>query len=333
MKEFGGRIAVITGAGTGMGRALARALASEGCHLALGDIRQDTLEEASRIASEGAPAGTRISTHLCDVSVEEEVLAFRDAVLREHDTDGLHLVFNNPGISGGGSFLREDRGEWERCFGVNWFGVYFGSRAFLPLLVAAEEGYLVNTSSVNGFWASLGAQSPHTAYSASKFAVKGFSEALLNDLRINAPHVKVAVVMPGHVGTSIVENSTMVLGRSPFAEMGADELTELRERWTRLGLPVAGMDDDALRAALVQRARDFEQRAPTSADQAAQIILDGVREERWRILIGEDAARLDQMVRDAPEQAYEPEFAQRVLAEVFTASASAATRGDSGDEG
>ena len=272
MKEFGGRIAVITGAGTGMGRALARALASQGCHVALGDIRQDTLDEAARLASGDAPEGTRITTHLCDVSVEEEVLAFRDAVLREHDTDCVHLVFNNAGISGGGSFLRDERGDWERCFGVNWFGVYFGSRAFLPHLVKADEGCLVNTSSVNGFWASLGAQSPHTAYSASKFAVKGFSEALLNDLRINAPHVKVAVVMPGHVGTSIVENSTMVLGRSSFAEMGADDLAELRERWTRLGLPVGGVDDDALRAALLQRARDFEQRAPTSADEAAQIL-------------------------------------------------------------
>ena len=88
-----------------------------------------------------------------------------------------------------------------------WGGVYYGTRAFLDLLVAADEGHIVNTSSVNGFWASIGPDRPHTAYSAAKFAVKGFTEALLTDLRVNAPHVKASVVMPGHIGTSIVQNS------------------------------------------------------------------------------------------------------------------------------
>src|SRR3546814_707996 len=151
------------------------------------------------------------------------MMRFRDEGLAAHDTDHVNLVFNNAGIGGGGSFLTASREEWERTFGVCWGGVYNGSRAFLPLLVASDEGYLVNTSSVNGFWASLGPGVPHTAYSAAKFAVKGFTEALLEDLRLNAPHVKAAVVMPGHNGTDIVINSRKVHARS---EPAADERSE-----------------------------------------------------------------------------------------------------------
>ncbi len=96
---------------------------------------------------------------------------------------------------------------WERTFNVNWGGVYFSRGAFLPLLLAAPEGHVINTSSVNGFFASVGFLAPHTAYCASKFAIKGFSEALINDFRLNAPHIKVSVVMPGYIGTGIAKNS------------------------------------------------------------------------------------------------------------------------------
>src|SRR5207249_4408893 len=112
-----------------------------------------------------------------------------------------------------------DRAEWERTFGVDWWGVYYCSRAFVPLLIASDEGCLVNTSSVNGFWASLGPQVPHTAYSAAKFAVKGFTEALITDFRMNAPHVKAAVVMPGHIGTDIFNNSRRVHGQPAPEDM------------------------------------------------------------------------------------------------------------------
>src|SRR5262249_57919553 len=100
------------------------------------------------------------------------------------------LLFNNAGIGGGGGFVKDDRAEWERTFDICWFGVYYCARAFLPLLTASDDAYIVNTSSVNGFWACLGPDVAHTAYSSAKFAVKGFSEALLVDLRLNAPHVK-----------------------------------------------------------------------------------------------------------------------------------------------
>jgi NAD(P)-dependent dehydrogenase (short-subunit alcohol dehydrogenase family) len=314
MKDFRGRIAVITGGGTGMGRELARQLAKEGCHVAICDVSAEHMAETKKLCEQAAPKGTRVTTHLCDVSDEAQVLAFRDAVKRAHATDHVHLVFNNAGIAGGGSVLVDERKEWERTFGVCWYGVYYGTRAFLPLLVAAPEGHLVNTSSVNGFWASLGPGIPHTAYSAAKFAVKGFTEALINDLRMNAPHVGVSLVMPGHVGTSIVLNTNVVLGRPSPKEMTAEELVPVRERLAQRGLPVEGVSDDLLRAGMQQMAEDFRDKAPLTAAAAAAIILDGVREGRWRILVGEDAKELDRMVRAAPERAYEPGFMDELRA-------------------
>jgi NAD(P)-dependent dehydrogenase (short-subunit alcohol dehydrogenase family) len=314
MKEFRGRIAVITGGGTGMGRALARQLAAEGCHVAICDVSAEHMAETKALCEKAAPKGTRVSAHLCDVSDEKQVLAFRDAVLREHATSHVHLVFNNAGVAGGGSLFTDPREQWERTFGVCWYGVYYGTRAFLPLLAAAPEGHLVNTSSVNGFWATLGPGIPHTAYSAAKFAVKGFTEALIEDLRVNAPHVGVSLVMPGHVGTSIVLNTPGVLGRPGPKEMTAEDLRVVRERLARRGLPVAAFSDDMLRAGMQQMAEDFRDKAPLTAAAAAAIILDGVRAGRWRILVGEDAQELDRMVRADPERAYEPGFMDELRA-------------------
>jgi NAD(P)-dependent dehydrogenase (short-subunit alcohol dehydrogenase family) len=311
VKDFSGKLAVITGAGSGMGRELARQLAGAGCHLALCDLSAEGLDETKRLCG----SRVRISATLCDVSVEAQVLAFRDATLAAHRTDHVHLVINNAGIGGGGSFVADPRAEWERTFGVCWFGVYYCSRAFLPLLVASDEGCLVNLSSVNGFWASLGPGIPHTAYSAAKFAVKGFSEALVNDLRVNAPHVKVAVVMPGHIGTSILANTNKVLGKHAPAQMTPDELAAVRRRLKARGLPVDALGDDQLRALAQQMQAAFEENAPTSAAQAAAIILEGVRDDRWRILVGSDAEALDARVRAAPEAAYEPQFMQALQAQ------------------
>jgi NAD(P)-dependent dehydrogenase (short-subunit alcohol dehydrogenase family) len=315
MKDFDGRLAVITGAGSGMGRELALQLAGEGCHLALCDIGMAQLEETRSLCGAISPASRTISVHRCDVSDEAQVVAFRDAVVAAHDTDCVHLLFNNAGIGGGGSFINDERADWERTFGVCWYGVYYCSRAFLPLVLAAPEAHIVNTSSVNGFWASLGPAVPHTAYSAAKFAVKGFTEALINDCRLNAPHVKVSLVMPGHIGTSIAFNTSRVLrGRDSF-EMSAQEVADARARMAARGLPVDNLPDDHIRAAMTQMATDFRDKAPLTAAQAATIILDGVRADRWRILVGEDAKRLDAMVRAAPEDAYEPGFTDAMRSE------------------
>lgn len=298
------QIAVVTGGGSGIGRALARQLSAAGVHVSICDLSEDAMAETRALCLADAPPGTRVHAWRADVSREAEVLAFRDAVAAAHASPHIHLLINNAGISGGGSFVSGDRGEWERTFDVCWFGVYHGARAFLPMLVAGPGGCIVNVSSVNGFWASLGPGVSHTAYSTAKFAVKGFTEALISDLRLNAPHVSCAVVMPGHIGTSIALNSLAAAG------MNAEQLGVARRLLLRAGAPVADLPDEAIRQLLLKRGLDFRDRAPTSAEQAAVIILDGVRAGEWRILVGEDALLLDQMVRSDPGQAYETAFAQ-----------------------
>lgn len=312
MKDFREKIAVVTGGGTGMGRELVRQLAAEGCHVAMCDVLAEEMERTQALALSEAPQGTRVTSFVADVSEEDQVLAFRDAVVADHETRHVNLVFNNAGIGGGGSILDEEREGWEKTFAVCWYGVYYGTRAFLPLLVESQEGHLVNTSSVNGFWASLGPMTSHTAYSAAKFAVKGFTEALVTDLRMNAPHVKVSVVMPGHIGTSIVFNSGRILGND-IKEMSDEQVEEFRERLIRMGMPVQNATNDQIRQAVIQRAEDFRDKAPMTASEASAIILDGVREERWRILVGKDAEALDRLVRETPEEAYETSFMERLL--------------------
>ncbi len=310
MQDFSNRIAVVTGGGSGMGRELAVQLAGAGAHLALCDVSMENLEETRR-QCDATGTGVRVSLHHCNVADEAQVVAFRDAALASHDTDHVHLLFNNAGIGGGGSFLEDPREQWDLTFGVCWFGVYYCSRAFVPLLVKADAGHLVNTSSVNGFWASIGPGIPHTAYSAAKFAVKGFSEALITDLAVNAPHVAVSVVMPGHIGTSIVTNSQKLL-RGGSDEMSAEEVAVMRARMKARGMPVDNVPDDHIRAALAQQAAQFRDNAPMTAAAAATVILDGVRDGRWRILVGHDAQQLDAAVRAAPEEAYSAGFIQRI---------------------
>ena len=309
MKDFGGKLAVITGGGTGMGRALCRQLVAEGCDVATCDVLDDNLAETKRLCEQEASQGRVISTHHCDVADEDEVNEFRDAVKSQHDTDHIDLLFNNAGIGGGASFVNGDRHEWERTFNICWFGVYYCARAFMPMLVASKEAHLVNTSSVNGFWATLGPQSAHSSYSAAKFAVKGFSEALITDFANHAPHVKVSVVMPGHIGTSIAINSGLIIRGG---ESSTEDVKRIRERYQSLGMIDESTTDDQLRAMVAEVGRSFRDNAPTTAEQAATVILDGVREERWRILIGDDARRLDEMVRETPEEAYTESFMTRL---------------------
>ena len=303
MESFEGKLAVVTGGGTGMGRELVIQLAAEGCHVAACDINLENLEETARRAEKDAPAGTRVTTHRADVADEADVRRFAQEVLDRHGTDHVNLVFNNAGVGGGGSFLQTTREEWERTFDICWGGVYNGCRAFIPLLVKSEEGHLVNTSSVNGFWAILGPGMPHTAYSAAKFAVKGLTEALLEDFRLNAPHVGASVVMPGHIGTDIVNNSRLVHGGPD--EPDAAALADTRKAMAQRGIPVDSMDDEALLGMVKMFGDMFRDNAPTSAAEAATVILDGVRENRWRILIGDDARKLDEAVRANPEHAYD----------------------------
>ncbi len=317
MKDFAGKIAVITGGGTGMGRELARQLVAEGCNVAMCDVSASAMAETKGLCEvEKLPQGLRITTHIADVSIEDQLLRFRDELVEQQATDRIHLLFNNAGIGGGGSLFTNTREQWEKTFNICWGGVYLGVRTFLPLLQKADEGHIVNTSSVNGFWASVGPGVSHTAYSAAKFAVKGFTEALINDLRLNAPHIKCSVVMPGHIGTSIVSNSRKVQSGTDSERLSENEIAQTRVRLTTAGIDASKMSDEDVQAAAAERARSFREDAPTTAAAAAKIILDGVKADRWRILVGEDAHRLDERVRQTPERAYEPEFYQSFAAEV-----------------
>ena len=297
MKDFAGKIAVVTGGGTGMGRELVRQLIAQGCDVAFCDVSDERMADTLTACREEAPQGIRVTSFRCDVSNPDDMDNFAAHVRREFDTDHINLLFNNAGIAGGGSFLKEERDVWERTFNVCWGGVYNGSRSFMPMLVASDEGHIINTSSINGIYASAGPNAAHTAYSAAKFAVKGFTEALVTDLRLNAPHVLASVVMPGHIGTSIVLNGTATTddnGRKTVLRM--------------LGMDTDKMSDAEIDAAFDAAGTAFRDNARTSAGEAATIILDGVKAERWRILVGEDAIVLDRNIRKDPERAYEPDF-------------------------
>ena len=306
MDSFENKIAVVTGGGAGMGRELVRQLAKEGCDIALCDVMEENMQETVDIVSSESPE-VKITSFKCDVSLEGDVFSFKDKVIEEHKTDHINLLFNNAGIGGGGSFLKGDQEEWEKTFAICWHGVYYCSRAFMPYLVASTEGHIINTSSVNGFWASLGGF-PHTSYSAAKFAVKGFTEALIQDLRLNAPHVNASVVMPGHIGTSIALNSGKILGHADAKELSNEEIEEMKKVWISLGAPVHNYSNDQIRQMVKERRESFKTNAPTSAAQAAEIILNGVKEKKWRILVGDDAKNLDKKVRENPEKAYDPDF-------------------------
>ena len=315
MKDFAGKIAVITGGGTGMGRELARQLVAEGCNVAMCDVSAEAMAETKRLCEvERLPQGLRVTTHIADVSIEDQLKRFRDEITEQQATDRIHLLFNNAGIGGGGSLFTSTREQWEKTFNICWGGVYLGVRTFLPMLLKADEGHIVNTSSVNGFWASVGLGASHTAYSAAKFAVKGFTEALINDLRLNAPHIKCSVVMPGHIGTSIVLNSRKIQNGSE--RLSENDIIATRQRLTGMGIDTTQMSDEDIQQIGLERARSFLEEAPMTAAQAARVILDGVKTERWRILVGDDAHRLDERVRQTPERAYEPEFYQSFAQEV-----------------
>jgi NAD(P)-dependent dehydrogenase (short-subunit alcohol dehydrogenase family) len=291
-----------------MGRELVLQLAAQGCAVATCDVSEENLQDTAQLCREQEGAA-EVVTHLADVADQSQMRDFaaRVGTWKSH----VHLLFNNAGIGGGGSFVTGNSDEWERTFAICWGGVYNSTRVFMDLLKAADQGHVVNTSSVNGFWASLGPLTPHTAYSAAKFAVKGFTEALITDFRINAPHLSASVVMPGHIGTSIAINSSKLLGRDP-KELTEDQLAQVRENLKKMGLDASGLSDEDLKVAMQAQAEAFRDNAPMSAAEAVQVILAGVARGDWRILVGEDAGIIDQMVRADPEQAYERGFMEAV---------------------
>jgi NAD(P)-dependent dehydrogenase (short-subunit alcohol dehydrogenase family) len=303
--SFTGRLAVVTGGGSGIGRELVRQLAAQGCSVAACDLNPDSVAVTAATAWAAAPPGVQITSHVCDVSDEAQVQRFRDELLEQHASDHVDLVFSNAGVFGGASFVKDSRQEWERTFAINWQGTYFCARTFLPLLIGSGDGVLVNMSAVAGFWATAGPGAPPiTAYSTANFAIKGFSEALIEDLRSNAPQVRVVVVMPGMVNTDIAENSRRALGLPGLEQLSDAELLEQipeagRAVLLATGLLPEGFSADDLRRAIPRLKDEFQGKGFTAA-QAATIILDGVRSGAWRILVGEEATMLDEQVRANP---------------------------------
>jgi NAD(P)-dependent dehydrogenase (short-subunit alcohol dehydrogenase family) len=311
MHDFSGKIAVVTGGGSGIGRELARQLVNQGCHVAICDVIQSSLNDTLELCHTESSDTVTVSGTLCDVADEAQVMCFAEDVQTRHATDHIDLLINNAGVNGGGSFVESSREEWERTFNICWSGVYLITRVFLPLLLKSSEGHLVNISSANAIRAVLGGHVPHTAYSTAKFAVRGFSEALIHDFRFNAPHLTVSVVMPGHTGTGIISNSLDILGQKQPAEWTAEEIRRNKKRWQIAGRDdVEGMSDEQARMVGAREIENMRDLGLPPAE-AARIILDGVKKKRWRILIGSDTKTLDHLVRQSPETAYDPDFVDR----------------------
>ncbi len=260
MKEFKNKVAAVTGAASGMGRTLALNLASRGCHLALSDVNSAGLEETAQMA---AKAGVKVTTALVNVADREQVYAWADSVVRDHGR--VHLVFNNAGVALGATIdcLKPDDFEW--IMGINFWGVVWGTQAFLPHLKAAGEGHIVNTSSLFG----LLAVPSQGAYNASKFAVRGFTEALRQELDIDQCGVSATCVHPGGIRTNIAMAARIDPGMAAKT----------------------GVDPD------VARKRFDKMLNTTSADSAAKQILRAVERNQRRVLVGPDARFLDKVVR------------------------------------
>jgi len=178
----------------------------------------------------------------------------------------------------------------------------------------ADAGHIINTSSVNGFYACTGPNIAHTAYSSAKFAVKGFTEGLMVDCKLHAPHVKVSLVMPGHIGTDINLNLPRIMyGYSAAHEMTPEEIADARAKTESAGVSLEGVSDDELKMGFLAQGEGFRDNAPMTSATAADVILDGVRNEKWRILVGTDAHVLDKVVREHPEDAYDDSIMQHLM--------------------
>ncbi len=261
MTAIRGSAAAITGAASGIGRALALELAARGCDLALADRDEAGLQT---VAAEIAKAHScKVTIHRIDVGELSEIEAFAQAATANHP--GLNILINNAGVAVLGQFNEIDQAQFEWLMNINFWGVVHGTRAFLPHLARQPEAHIVNLSSVFGIIAPPG----QTAYSASKFAVRGFSESLRHELQIAASPVRLSVVHPGGIATNIARNS-------------------------RTG---AGISDNKVRSDAIER---FESAAQTTPQAAARRIIRGIENNELRILIGLDARIIDVLQRLRP---------------------------------
>jgi short-subunit dehydrogenase len=263
MKTYTGKVAAITGAASGIGRALAIRLAAQGCHLSLADLDEAGLAE-TRAAALHANAALRVSTQRLDVADRDTVFAWADASAREHGN--VHLIFNNAGVGLASTVESMKLADFAWLMNINFWGVVHGTQAFLPHLKASGEGHVVNVSSLFGLLASPGA----SAYHAAKFAVRGYTESLRQELDLMRCGVSATCVHPGGIRTAIAKHSRV---DDNVAALGVDPRTS---------------------------SQAFEKHLVTSPDAAAATILKAVLRNRRRVLVGRDAVVLDKIQRLFP---------------------------------
>lgn len=254
MQGFAGKVAVVTGAGSGIGQALAIELARAGASVAISDIDTEGLATTEeRLKSIGAS----VKTDRLDVTEREAFELYADAVKGHFGK--VNQIYNNAGIAFAGDVEASQFKDIEKVMDVDFWGVVNGTKVFLPYLIESGDGHIINVSSVFGLFAVPG----QAAYNAAKFAVRGFTEALRQEMELSEHPVKVTTVHPGGIKTNIARNMTAV----------------------------DGVDKDEL-------AKTFDKKlASTSPEKAARIILDGVRKNKARVLVGPDATALDLIVR------------------------------------
>lgn len=261
--------AAITGAASGIGRALAIELASRGCDLALADCDEGGLKSLAAEIGQGNDKARKISVHRVDVSEASGIAQFARDAIAAHPA--LNILVNNAGVALQGTFEEIDQAQMDWLFDINFWGVVHGTRAFLPHLKTQPEAHIVNVSSIFGIIAPSG----QSAYAAAKFAVRGFSESVRHELAVADSPVKLSVVHPGGVATSIARSS-------------------------RTGV---GVTDNARRAQMIDR---FENAARTMPKDAALRIIKGIERNEPRILIGNDARFMDILQRFRPGTYWAP---------------------------
>lgn len=261
MKDFNNKVAAITGAGSGIGQQLAVLLAKAGCHLSLSDVSEAGLQATQQLLS---AYPIKVTSQIVDVAQREQMAAWAQQTVQDHGK--VNLIFNNAGVALGSTVEGMEYADLEWLMGINFWGVVYGTKEFLPLLKQAGDGHIINISSLFG----LTSQPTQSAYNASKFAVRGFTEALRQELDMQKCGVSVTCVHPGGIRTNIAKAARM-----------KDNLSTL------------GMDAQ-------KSIKNFDKLLRTPPEEAAKVILDAVQRDARRVLIGNDAKALDLMQRIIP---------------------------------
>lgn len=261
MKTFNNKVAAITGAGSGIGQQLALLLAKQGCHLSLSDVNEKGLAET---VAKAKTFGVNVSSQKVDVADREQVKAWAAETVQHHGS--VNMIFNNAGVALGSTVEGASYEELEWIFNINFWGVVYGTKEFLPYIKETKDGHIVNVSSLFG----LMAQPTQSAYNATKFAVRGFTESLRQELDIQKCGVSATCVHPGGIRTNIANAAKM-----------NDSLKSL------------GMNPE-------KSIKSFNKLLRTPPEVAAKVILDAVLADKRRILIGNDAKILDGLQRVLP---------------------------------